>query len=93
MMSQYCTEDWEVVDCDGAESFGMLLLQNKHTGLVTVVKLTSSEVDKDVKFEQSGRKNLTAKYEEDVIENSKSDSRMLKAVEGNVELMEAMIVL
>ena len=93
LMSQYCNEDWEVVDCNGAESFGMLLLQNKHTELVTVVKLSSSEVDKDVKFEQSGRKNLTAKYEEDVIENSKSDSRMLKAVEGNVELMEAMIVL
>ena len=36
---------------------------------------------------------MTGKYEEDVVENSKSDSRMLKALQGNVELMEAMIVL
>ena len=92
-MTHYCNEDYEIVDCPGAESFGMLLLQNKHTGLVTILKLTSSKVDSEIKFEQSGRKNLTGKYEEDVIENSKSDSRMLKAVDGNVELMEAMLVL
>ena len=93
-MSQYCNEDWETVDCPGAESFGMLLLQNKYTGLVTVLKLTNSrDVLYEHKFQNPGRKNLTGKYEEDVVENSKSDSRMLKAVQGNVELMEAMLVL
>lgn len=93
-MTQYCTKDWEVVDCPGAESFGMLLLQNVNTGLVTVLKLTNSQdLTYQHKFEGKGRKNLTGKYEEDVVENSKSDSRMLKAVQGNVELMEAMIVL
>ena len=44
-------------------------------------------------FFNKNRKNLTGKYEEDIVENSKSDSRMLKAVQGNVELMEAMLVL
>ena len=93
-MSQYCTEDWEVVDCPGAESFGMLLLQNVNTGLVTVLKLTNSQdLTYQHKFEGKGRKNLSGKYEEDVVENSKSDSRMLKALQGNIELMEAMIVL
>lgn len=93
-MSQYCTKDWEIVDCPGAESFGMLLLQNVNTGLVTVLKLTNSQdLTYQHKFEGKGRKNLTGKYEEDVVENSKSDSRMLKALQGNVELMEAMIVL
>lgn len=93
-MTQYCTKDWEVVDCPGAESFGMLLLQNVNTGLVTVLKLTNSQdLTYQHKFEGKGRKNLTGKYEEDVVENSKSDSRMLKALQGNVELMEAMIVL
>ena len=72
----------------------MLLLQNKYTGLVTVLKLTNSRnVLYEHKFQNPGRKNLTGKYEEDVVENSKSDSRMLKAVQGNIELMEAMLVL
>ena len=93
MMSQYCNEDYEIVECPGAESFGILLLQNKNTGLVTMLKLTSSDVDKAIKFDNSNRKNLTGKYEEDVVENSKSDSRMLKAYDGNIELMEAMLVL
>lgn len=93
-MSQYCNDDWETVDCPGAESFGMLLLQNKYTGLVTILKLTNSrDVLYEHKFQNPGRKNLTGKYEEDVVENSKSDSRMLKAVQGNIELMEAMLVL
>lgn len=93
-MSQYCTEDWEIVECPGAESFGMILLQNKHTELVTVVKLTNArDLTYQHKFDKTGRKNLTAKYEEDVVENSKSDSRMLKAAQGNIELMEAMLVL
>ena len=94
MMSQYCNGEFEIVECPGVESFGMLLLQNKYTGLVTVLKLTNShDLTKQHKFENKGRQNLTGKYEEDVVENSKSDSRMLKAVQGNVELMEAMFVL
>ena len=93
-MSQYCTEDYEVVDCPGAESFGILLLQNKNTGLVTVLKLTNSQnLIYQHHFDGKNRKNLTGKYEEDVVENSNTDSRMLKAVQGNVELMEAMFVL
>jgi hypothetical protein len=43
VMNPYCNGDYEVVDCPGAESFGILLLQNKHTGLVTVLKLTNSK--------------------------------------------------
>lgn len=94
MMSQYCTGDYDIVECPGVESFGMLLLQNKYTGLVTVLKLTNSRnLRYQHKFDTSGRKNLTGKFEEDVVENSKSDSRMLKAMQGNVELMEAMLVL
>lgn len=93
-MNQYCNGDYEIIEHQGAESFGMLLLQNKYTGLVTVLKLTSTQdLTKQHVFDNKNRKNLTGKYEEDVVENSKSDSRMLKGVWGNVELMEAMLVL
>jgi hypothetical protein len=93
-MSQYCNKDYEIVDCPGAESFGIILLQNVHTGLVTVLKLTNShDITRQHKFDGNTRKNLTGKFEEDVVEDSKSDSRMLKAVQGNIELMEAMLVL
>lgn len=92
-MTQYCNNDYEIVECPGVESFGILLLQHKYTGLVTVLKLTSSNVLETIRFNHPERKNLTGKYEEDVVENSKSDSRMLKAIDGNIELMEAMLVL
>ena len=94
-MNQYCNDDYQILDHKGAENFGMLLLQNRHTGLVTVLKLTNSsyKLTHQHHFDNKNRKNLTGKYEEDVVENSKSDSRMLKAVQGNVELMEAMLVL
>lgn len=93
-MNQYCNGDYEVVNCPGAESFGMLLLQNKFTGLVTILKLTNSnDLTYQHHFNNKNRTNLTGKYEEDVVENSKSDSRMLKAVQGNIELMETMLVL
>ena len=93
-MSQYCNGDYEVINAPGYESFGMLLIQNKYTGLVTVLKLTNSpDLTYQHHFANKNRKNLTGKYEEDVVENSKADSRMLKAVQGNVELMEAMFVL
>lgn len=92
-MSQYCNKDWKVIECPGIEYFGMILLQNTNTNLVTVLKLTSApNILEEVKINKN-RKNLTGKYEEDVVENSKSDSRMLKSVRGNVELMEAMLVL
>ena len=93
-MNQYCNGDYEIVDCDGIENFGMILLQNRYTGLVTVLKLTSSQdLTRQHSFDTAGRQNLTGKFEDDVVENSKSDSRMLKALQGNVELMEAMLVL
>lgn len=92
-MNQYCNEDYKIVDCPGIENFGILLLQNKYTNLVTVLKLTSSTLTETISFENKNRKNLTGKYEEDVVENSKSNSRMLKAIEGNIELMETMLVL
>ena len=93
-MNQYCNDDYEIVDCEGVENFGMLLLQNRYTGLVTVLKLTNNDnLKHQYHFGNENRKNLTGKYEEDVVENSKADSRMLQARQGNVELMEAMIVL
>ena len=93
-MNQYCNGDYEIVDCPGSESFGILLLQNKYTGLITVLKLTNSiNLTYQHTFKNKNRKNLTGKYEEDVVESSKSDSRMLQARQGNVELMEAMFVL
>jgi hypothetical protein len=68
------------VDCPGSESFGILLLQNKYTGLITVLKLTNSiDLTYQHTFKNKNRKNLTGKYEEDVVESSKSDSRMLQA--------------
>ena len=40
-----------------------------------------------------GRTNLTGRFEEDIIEDSNSNSLMLKGTYGNVELIETLLAL
>jgi len=71
---------------------GIVLLVNKFTQAVDVLKISHNAVSKLLNQEEN-RKNLTAKFESDINENSKSDSYMLKAKLGNIDLMEAMLAI
>ena len=71
---------------------GIVLLKNKFTQSVDVLKISHNIVSKLLNQEE-GRKNLTAKFESDIVEDSKSDSYMLKAKYGNIDLMETMLAL
>lgn len=94
-LSKYCSKSWEVMEGhaqDIAEQFGMIFLYNKANDLVEVVKISSA----DLSFQHSwgkGRQNIIGAKEADLGENSKSDSLIIKATNGNIELMEAMAVL
>lgn len=41
----------------------------------------------------NGRKNITGRFESDIIENNKTNSLILESIQGNIELMEAMFAL
>ena len=92
------TDVTDVIDPDGLYKELYKLAQKweseeGYKDAVLTIRTNIKDVLFEHKFQNPGRKNLTGKYEEDVVENSKSDSRMLKAVQGNIELMEAMLVL
>lgn len=93
--SKYCGKNWNILEGDiakAAAEFGMILFQNQLDGRMEVIKITGQQVKRENSWGR-GRNNLTGCLELDLTEDSKSDSYMLKAVNGNLELMEAMLVL
>ena len=95
-LSKYLNNNWVVLEGEGfdsAEEFGVIFLQNIHTKnveiLTTSINLLHNDQSKDPKM-----KNLTYGLgESDIIENSKVNSKMLKATKGNIRLMETLLVL
>ena len=71
---------------------GCLILKNKHNNTVDIVKITHNVCTSNLN-QVEGRKNLTAKFEADIVEDSKSDSFMLKSKRGNIDLMEIMLAI
>ena len=94
-LSKYCSSQWEVLDNDASEvasQFGVIILHNKATDVLEVIKVTN----KDLYYQHSwgqGRTNIIGAAEADIAENSNSDSLIIKAVTGNIELMETMAIL
>lgn len=90
---EYCNENWDILQVPPQlEAMGIVLLVNKFTEAVDVLKISHNAVSKLLNQEEN-RKNLTAKFESDINENSKSDSYMLKAKLGNIDLIEAMLAI
>lgn len=95
VMSKYANGEWRVMEgqaADAAEQFGIILLQNKTSNLVEVVRVSHQFLKEKVDW-GDGRTNLVGAHELDIQEDAKSDSYMLKAVNGNIQLMETMHVL
>ena len=105
MLAPYCNGAWEVVDNETFESFGIITLKTKE-GLnpkrVHFVKISTQNLTYDTRnrFRKNkesdplkGRTGLTRKYESDVQQQSKQNSLMLTCNTGNIELLEAMVLL
>lgn len=94
-LSKYCGDNWEIMEGDYAEAamqFGMILFRHKGTNVIETIKISN----RDLKYVNSwgnNRVNLVGAHESDISENSRSNSLMVKAANGNIELMEAMLVL
>ena len=94
-LSKYCSKSWEIMDGQAqnvAEKFGMILMYNRANNLMEIVKVSSADLQYQHSWGQ-GRQNIIGAKEADLGENSKSDSLIIKATNGNIELMEAMAVL
>ena len=95
LITPYCNGDYAIVNNNKSNallSLGMLLLQNKADGTITVLKLTGSTLDFQHEF-IDGHTYLNGQWDADIVEDSKGDSLMLKSVNGNIEAMEAMLAL
>ena len=95
-LSKYLNNNWEVLEGDGydsAEEFGIIFLQNKHTRHVEVITTSLNYLDY-IPSKDSKMQNLTYGLgQSDIVENSKAGSKMLKATNGNIRLIETMLVL
>lgn len=104
-LSKYASNQWEIVDGTAGEvmeQFGMIMIRNRVDNVYDVIKISNQNLKYKHHWERrkSGedvllgkRDNLTGALEPDISEDSKSESLMLKATTGNLELMEAMLVL
>ena len=101
-LSKYCDGNWEINDNELAESYGIIILKTKE-GLVPeqidFIRVSTNDLranyrtylNKDNPIKT--RKGLTGTYEADVVQNSKSNSLMVEATNGNIELMETMLII
>ena len=105
ILSKYLSGNWEIMQGDAQKAcvnFGMILFKNNVTGVIEVVKISKGT---NLKYQHywgpSDKKdpnytNLIAGCNNgiaDIAENAKANSLMLKAVNGNIEMIEAMLVL
>lgn len=102
ILSQYCNGSWEVVDNELLESFGVITVKTKgEPRQVDFIRVSTNDLYTDYRRNYGkkqtkvfqGRKGLLSTYEADVVQKSKSDNLVPNALQGNVELMEMMLLI
>lgn len=101
ILSQYCNDNWEIVDNELLESYGVITVKTKNApNQIDFIRVSTNNLtvdyrknaDKKAKlFEE--RRGLTGTYESDIVQKSKSNTLIAEAVQGNVELMETMLLI
>lgn len=100
-LEPYCNGNWEIQSNPILESYGLIMLKTVkgfEPEQVDIIRITSSKLDQHYKFYEKesvlkNRRGLTGNHETDLQANSKPNSLMLEAVNGNVELIETLAVL
>lgn len=103
--AKYCNSDWDIIECEPAEEFGVILLRNKNTQQIDVKRISTQNLDYGIyntkEFKESlnnknvsNYKNLCAGIGRNDLEfSSQSDSLIAEATFGNIELIETMLLL
>lgn len=100
---KYCDGTWEVVNNPVTESYGLLMLKTKDIpgipNQVDFVRVSTNDLSVNYRKHLDkgdaikNRKGLTGTFESDVSSQSRNNSLMAEAVNGNVELMETMALI
>jgi hypothetical protein len=98
--SRYANPTWEVIPFEQALKFGIILLRNKATYQIDVIKLTNNLtketraiMGKNGVADIKTGTTLFANFRSDIEEKSKTNSYALRNVNGNMELIESMLIL
>lgn len=89
---QYCNKDWEVIPSEVGRHFGIVMLRNKITDQIDIIKISTAYL-KYVKHLNNGTTLLTGAFEPDVKEKVNDRSLMLESANGNIEMMETLLFL
>lgn len=102
ILSKYCDGNWEIVNNELLDSYGLIMLKTKE-GLeprqIDFVRVSTNELTSNYRTYLNknnilkNRKGLTGTYEADVVQKSKQNSLMVEAVNGNIELIETMLII
>lgn len=90
MAKNYCSSDFEVVTQPGMIELGMILIKNKITNKIDIIRLSPYYLDYNRKF--GGRQLLSGCHIADIIEQSKGKN-MLAGTTGNMQLIESLLYL
>lgn len=103
-LKPYTDGNWEIVDNEVLENYGMIMLKTidgSYPQQIDFVRVSTHFLrdnyrkglsDKD-NNKYKNRGNLIGTYESDVLQKSKSGNLSVEALFGNVELMEALLVI
>lgn len=95
-LSKYISGNWEVVENvpEIVTYYGMIILRNKVTKQLDVVMVTNKNT-KELHYLGKDKENklLIGNYRPDIEEQAKTDSIVADCIEGNIEIMKAMVIL
>lgn len=107
MITPYCDGQWEIIDNEALESQGLLMLQTKPIPnqdslppRVDIIRVSTSPLTanyREFAYEKNdpmrSRKGLTGFKETDLQAQSKPNQMMAEAVNGNIEMIESLLML
>ncbi len=101
--SKYCDGNWEIINNSVLESYGIIMLETKDIpGIphqIDFIRISTNDLHQhyrkyiDKNNNLTNRKGLTGTFESDVQSQSKNNSLIANAVQGNVELMETTAII
>lgn len=94
ILQKYSNNQWEVEPTpDALDSLGIILVRNKLTNRIDVVKLSSTfDLDAEIGY-GNNRTTLFGNFVSDHVAKSQPNSLVMQSTRGNVELMETMYAL
>lgn len=102
IVSQYCDGSWELIYNPSLMALGVIGLKTKdgiYPEQIDFIKVSTNYLTNHYRSRLSkdsplrSRKGLTGTFEPDIAQQSRSNSLMLEAANGNIELIEAMAII